>query len=100
MRDERVAADVLSDAGFTELADDYRNVYGRFIGQRIAIYGPNYIWRGKLESVTPTALVLSDVWQVYETRDHSTSECESERISDIQVFERNAICNAGPTTWA
>lgn len=100
MDDYQVAADALADAGFTELADDFRNVYARFIGQRIAVYGPSFIWRGKLESVTPTALVLSDVWQVFETGDHGTPDSEGERMADVQVFEKSAICNAGPTRWA
>ena len=72
----------------------------KYIGKRIAIYGPNYIWRGELKEVNGKFLVLSDVYQVLDTGDHDTEVCESERISDEQVFPVSAICNVGPAKWA
>lgn len=71
-----------------------------FVGQRIAVYGPNFIWRGLLVKVDKRSITLDDVYQIFDTGKHGSSTCEDERMSDRQVFPIAAICNAGPTEWA
>ena len=74
--------------------------YVPLIGQRVAVYGPNFIWRGKLVSVSEYAIVLDDCYQIFETGAHQTSDCESELVGDGMIFQKSAICNCGVTKWA
>ena len=96
----QVAADSLREVGFDEFANVLESREMKWIGQYIAIYGPNYIFTGKLAGVTPDCLYLDDVWEVFTTGEHRVESFEGEFFSESQSFSRCAVCNCGPTPWA
>jgi len=75
---------------------EYHSLLGKWVG----LYGPNYIWTGKLVEETKNTLVLEECQQVYETREHSASNADREMCSPRMIFPKSAICNVGETKWA
>ena len=74
--------------------------YSHHMGKRVAIYGPNYIWTCTLVGETDTALIVEDVWQVFETGAHDQKAASLEKCSDIGTFPKTAICNVVEPKWA
>ena len=94
----RIYAEHLDDLGIDSSAIRGEAV-NAMIGERIAVYGPNYIWRGLLAGVTPSDLILDDVYQIRDS-DHDAGTCEDMFFSPRQIIPRTAICNFGPCSWA
>lgn len=74
--------------------------YAHHMGKRIAIYGPNYIWSCTLVGETDTALIVEDVYQVFETGAHDQQSASQEKCSEIATFPKTAICNVVEPKWA
>lgn len=73
--------------------------YDCFMGKRIAVFGPSFIWIGRLTRETPRCITLDDVYQIYTTGQHDQNSPDKERICDVMVIEKNSICNVGATIW-
>ncbi len=96
-----IAADYLDEGGFPDVADMLRrSSYLELLGRRVAVYGPNFIWIGKLSGVSTETIALADVSQVDDTNSHGESSATSEWISDVMIFERAAVCCVVPAKWA
>lgn len=80
----------------TRECEEYRQLYGKWVG----LYGPNYIWTGRLVRETEKTIVLEQCQQVYETREHSASNADREMCAPFMIFPKSAICNIGETKWA
>ena len=98
--DNLVAADFLDEANMPEQADILRSPAMEWIGQRIAVYGPRFIWRGVLAQITTDELVMTDVYEIRSVGSHSTEDCDDEFMAERHVFRIAAICNYGPVKWA
>jgi hypothetical protein len=99
MNNYHIAADLLEDNGFGDLAQAIRD-YAHFLDKRVAVFGPNFIWTGKLTGVTHETLFIEDVHQVYDTGPHDTDDFSGSRICDSMVLERAAVCNVCAPIWA
>lgn len=98
--DLNIAADLLADHGFDEVADLLRDEPAAMLGTRIAIYGPRYIWRGKLEGFSTMGLTLTDVYQIKDCEHDQDTPTDEVFFSKRQVFMFSAIANYGPVKWA
>jgi hypothetical protein len=90
----------MSKSTVADCGECVREEYSDLIGKHVGLYGPNFIWTGKLHAVTEESVVLTDVCQVYETNAHSDNAADCEKINDYMVFPRNNICNIGIANWA
>jgi hypothetical protein len=74
--------------------------YAPLMGKHVGLYGPNYIWTGKLTHETEGTITLEECYQVYETREHNASNADKELCSPLMIFPKSAICNVGEVKWA
>lgn len=99
----QIAADLLKDNGFDAEAEVLESPYMRYVGHWVAVFGPNYIWRGVLIGVTEYTLTMKNVFQIKNTDDgegHGENIASEVYYTREQTFERSAVTNCGPAPWA
>lgn len=94
----QLAADHLEDFS-PEAATALRSEEASWIGQNVGVYGPNFIWWGKLQAITDRGILVKDVWQVDDIPDLVAGNMQGQKHSDSQLFLWSAICNYGPVNW-
>jgi len=92
---------VIGEAFAAKMIEYRSNEYWHRMGGKVtAVFGPNYVFTGRLVKETEQTIVLADVVQVYETGDHQSAGGDWEAISEEMIFPKTAICNVGVTSWS
>lgn len=95
----QIAADSLEDT-CPEAASALRSEEASWIGKRVAVYGPNYIWWGTLKALTDRGVILTDVYQVDDVPDLVAGNMQGQKHSETMLCLWGAICNYSPVNWS
>ena len=87
------------------VSSDLDKINGRLVpdalvGQRIAVYGPRFIWRGLLVAASADVLLVEDVYQVKDCEHDQDTPTNEAFFCPFHVFRIDAISNFGPVKWA